>query len=57
MFLASVVVAMMRGSQRATAGAVLAVVAGVFVIWWTVRVGHTGADALWKGIVAATNRK
>ena len=57
MFLASVVVAMMRGSQRATAGAVLAVVAGVFVIWWTVRVGHTGADALWKGIVAATNKK
>jgi hypothetical protein len=37
-------------------GAVLALVAGVFVIWWTVRVGHTGADALWKGIVAATNK-
>ena len=51
MFLASLVVAVMRRSQRATMGAVLALVAGVFVIWWTVRVGHTGADALWKGIV------
>jgi len=56
MFLASLVVAVMRRSQRATMGAVLASVAGVFVIWWTVRVGHTGADALWKGIVAATNK-
>ena len=56
MFLASLVVAVMRRSQRATMGAVLALVAGVFVIWWTVRVGHTGADALWKGIVAATNK-
>jgi len=56
MFLVSVVVAVTRGSQRATVGAALAVVAGLFVIWWTVRVGHTGADALWKGIVAATNK-
>jgi hypothetical protein len=56
MFLASLVVAVMRRSQRARMGAVLALVAGVFVIWWTVRVGHTGADALWKGIVAATNK-
>lgn len=57
MFLASLVVAVVRGSQRATLGAVLAVVAGAFAIWWTVRVGHTGADALWKGIVTSTNRK
>jgi len=56
MFLASVVVALGRRSQKATLGAVFAVVAGVFVVWWTVRVGHTGADALWKGIVASTNR-
>lgn len=56
MFLASLVVAVFRRSQRATAGAVLTVVAGVFVVWWTVRVGHTGADALWKGIVASTNK-
>jgi hypothetical protein len=56
MFLASLVVAVMRRSQRATMGAVLASVVGVFAIWWTVRVGHTGADALWKGIVAATNK-
>jgi hypothetical protein len=57
MFLTSLVVAVMRRSRRATAGAVLTVVAGVFVVWWTVRVGHTGADALWKGIVASTNTK
>lgn len=57
LFLASIVVALMRRSQRATLGAVLAVVAGVFTIWWTVRVGHTGADALWKGIVASTNAR
>jgi len=57
MFLASVVVAVMRGSRRTTVGGVLTVVAGVFVVWWTVRVGHTGADALWKGIVTSTNRK
>ena len=57
MFLVSVVVAVTRGSQRATVGAALSVVAVLFVIWWTVRVGHTGADALWKGIVAATNKE
>ena len=56
MFLVSVVVAVMRRSPRATVGAAGAVVAGLLVIWWTVRVGHTGADALWKGIVAATNK-
>ena len=57
MFLASLVVAVTRLSQRATVGAVLTAVAAVFVVWWTVRVGHTGADALWKGIVASTNTK
>ena len=57
LFLASLVVAMARRSRRATLGAVFAVVAGVFAIWWTVRVGHTGSDAVWKGIVASTNRK
>jgi hypothetical protein len=56
MFLASLVVAVTRKSQRATVGAVLSALAGVFAIWWTIRVGHTGADALWKGIVAATNK-
>jgi hypothetical protein len=55
LFLASLVVAMVRRSQRATLGAVLAVVAGVLVVWWTVRVGHTGTEAVWKGIVATTN--
>ena len=57
MFLASLVVAVTRLSQRATVGAVLTAVAAVFVVWWTVRVGHTGADALWKGIVASTTTK
>jgi len=57
LFLASLVVALVRRSRRAILGAVFAVVAGVFAIWWTVRVGHTGSDAVWKGIVASTNRK
>ena len=57
LFLASLVVALVRRSRRATLGAVFAVVAGVFAIWWTVRVGHTGSDAVWKGIIASTNRK
>jgi len=56
MFVASVVVAWFRSSQRATVGAVLAVAAGVLAIWWTVRVGHTGSDAVWKGIIASTNK-
>jgi hypothetical protein len=55
MFLTSIVVAMVRRSQRATLGAGLAVVAGVLVVVWTVRVGHSGATALWAGIVASTN--
>jgi hypothetical protein len=57
MFLASIVVAVVRRSPRATLGAVFAVVAGVFVVVWTVRVGHSGAFALWSGIVANTNAK
>ena len=57
MFLASLVVAVIRGSQRARLGGVLAVVAGVFAIWWTVRVGHSGSEAVWKDIVTSTNKK
>lgn len=57
MFLASLVVAVTRRSQRATAGAVLAVVAGAFAVWWTVRVGHSGADAVWRDIVISTNQQ
>jgi hypothetical protein len=57
MFLASLAVALVRRSPKATLGGVLAVAASIFTIWWTIRVGHTGADALWKGIVASTNKK
>ena len=57
LFLASLVVLVFRRSQRTRLGAVLTVVAGVFAIWWTIRVGHTGTDAVWKGIVANTNKK
>ena len=44
-----------RRSGRATAAVALTVVAGVLTTWWTVRVGHTGADAVWQGIVQGTN--
>ena len=56
MFLVSLVVALTRRSERATMSAVLAVGAGVLVIWWTVRVGHSGTSAVWSGIVASTNK-
>ena len=55
-FLVSLVVAVNRRSERATTGAVLAVVAGVLAIWWTVRVGHSGSSAVWSGIVTSTNK-
>lgn len=57
MFLASLVVALVRRSQQARLGAVLAVLTGVFAIWWTVRVGHSGSDAVWGGIVSSTDKK
>jgi len=56
MFLVSLVVAVTRRSERATVGAALAVVAGVLAIWWTVRVGHSGTEAVWSGIVTSTNK-
>ena len=56
MFLASLVVAVTRRSERAAVGPVLAMVAGVLTIWWTIRVGHSGSDAVWGGIVTRTNK-
>jgi len=55
---ASVVVALARRSRGGGArlAAVLALVAAVLTTWWTIRVGHTGADAVWKGIVQRTNK-
>jgi hypothetical protein len=52
------VVALTHRSRRARARAAgtFAVVAGVLAIWWTVRVGHTGAQAVWQGIVQSTNQ-
>jgi hypothetical protein len=55
-FLAAVVVALTQRSRRARAAGTFAVVAGVLAIWWTVRVGHTGAQAVWQGIVQSTNQ-
>ncbi|HEX8970635.1 DUF2231 domain-containing protein [Oryzihumus sp.] len=55
---ASVLVALTRdargGSPRLAAA--LTFVAAALVTWWTIRVGHTGADAVWKGIIAGTPR-
>jgi hypothetical protein len=55
MFAASLVVAAMRRSERATVGIVLTVVTGVLALWWTIRVGHSGSSAVWTNIVASTN--
>jgi hypothetical protein len=55
---AAVAVALTRRPRRsgpATAAVALTVVAGALAIWWTVRVGHTGAEAVWQGIVQGTN--
>jgi hypothetical protein len=55
---AAVAVALTRRPRRsgpATAAVALTVVAGVLATWWTVRVGHTGAEAVWQGIVQSTN--
>ena len=56
LFLASLVVALVRRSGKAALGASLAVVAGVFALWWTIRVGHSGSEAVWSGIVSSTNK-
>ena len=50
----AVVVALTRHSRspgRATAAAVFSIVVGALAIFWTIRVGHTGAEAVWQGIV------
>jgi hypothetical protein len=36
--------------------AAVSVAAAVLAIWWTVRVGHSGAQAVWQGIVQSTNK-
>jgi hypothetical protein len=58
LFLASVVVALSRSSRgnAPKAAAALTLVAGVLVTWWTIRVGHTGSDAVWKSIIQSTNK-
>ena len=58
LFAAAVLVAMTRDARGGSSrlAAVLTFVAAALGTWWTIRVGHTGADAVWKGIVASTNR-
>jgi uncharacterized membrane protein YidH (DUF202 family) len=36
--------------------AIVLVVASIFAIYWTIRVGHSGAEATWSGVVERTNR-
>ena len=58
-FAAGVAVALTRGSRRpgrSTVAGAVGVVAAVLAIWWTVRVGHSGAQAVWQGIVQSTNK-
>ena len=57
MLVTSVVVAVLRtrrgGAVRVGTG-VLAVVVGLATLVWIVRVGESGATAVWKGVVANT---
>lgn len=58
-FAAAVAVALTRGSRRpgrSTVAGAVGVVAAALAIWWTVRVGHSGAVAVWQGIVQSTNK-
>lgn len=34
--------------------AVAVVVAAVLAVWWTIRVGHSGAEATWKAVIENT---
>jgi uncharacterized membrane protein len=36
--------------------AILLVLASAFAIYWTVRVGHSGAEATWSGVMERTDR-
>lgn len=56
LFFASVVLALHRRSDKARLGAVGVVVVGVLALWWTIRVGHSGSEAVWKGVVASANK-
>ena len=58
-FAAAVGVALTRGSRRpgrSTVTAAVSVAAAALAIWWTVRVGHSGAQAVWQGIVQSTSK-
>jgi hypothetical protein len=58
-FAVAVAVALTRGSRRpgrSTVAGAVGMVAAVLAIWWTVRVGHSGAQAVWQGIVQSTNK-
>lgn len=39
----------------AVVGLVLAVVVGVAAVWWTIRVGESGAQAVWGGVISSTD--
>lgn len=34
---------------------VVVVLASLFTLWWTIRVGDSGANAVWSGIIESTN--
>lgn len=36
--------------------AVAVVVAAILAVWWTIRVGHSGAEATWKAVIDNTTR-
>jgi hypothetical protein len=40
-----------RGGSSSTAATVVTSVAAVLVLVWVVRIGHTGAEAAWSGLV------
>jgi hypothetical protein len=41
-----------RGGSTSTGATALAAVAAVLVLVWVVRIGHTGAEAAWSGLVS-----
>jgi len=56
LFVASVLVAMARGSGRMLPAGIVAVVAGTLVVISAVLTGHSGSEAVWADIVTKTNK-
>ncbi|HET7475703.1 MAG TPA: DUF2231 domain-containing protein [Dermatophilaceae bacterium] len=54
LFVASVLVAVARRGTRRTPAAVLSLAAAALALYWAIRTGHTGSQAVWAQVVKNT---